>query len=143
LTASSPGKIRADLARGHLMLGELEQAYSCLERVVLDEPQLPELAGLLEELVAAAGGSPLEGAVRELAVRAATGILDAEGPTTERFSTSGIEAATPTTMPDPVSPSLSGDQLARHARAARLEAWLELVRRRYARAPRAHGGEVA
>ena len=122
MTGSNPAKIRADLARGHIALGELATAHACLARVVADAPDLLGLDDLLDALVQtceASGAPELESA------RALRSSWLASFAEPEICADEPMQRAPP-------SDALTRERIGRHAvQIARLEAWLEGVRRRY------------
>lgn len=162
MTSSNPAKIRADLARGHILLGELEAAYACLSRVVTEAPELPGLDELLEGLVSGARetASPMLGEAESLWSEWRARFEPSEpvdfGASIEPVEPieslepidrhESIGAAEP--VPEPSPSSIAEIAIARERRAdlqldrrlaqiARLEAWLTGVRKHYAREGRA------
>ena len=149
MTRPDPAQIRAELARGHLLLGELEPAHACLARVVADAPTHPELEPLLRSLVeeCEVGAPELLPSARALyeQLRPPTppdpepieNELDAPEASAPIAPIEVVPAGTEDPEPiepqvlEPAPPARARPDAADRARIARLEAWLESVHRRY------------
>ena len=126
MSRPDPAKIRADLARGHLLLGELEQAHVCLVRLVADAPDHEGLEELLRALIeeCEVGAPQLLEAARELHLQVQPEEVFEPEPELEPVDEDPAPVSAPT-------PERSSGPL-HVAEIARLEAWLAGVRRRYA-----------
>jgi len=151
VTDSQSAKIRIELARGHLVLEELEETLHCLERALENDPTVPGLDELVAELARAcrAAGSPWLRAVEELRGRrhaepapAAPAPVVYEIPRAE--TPAGAHAipldwdSDPADPAAPIDASEAEDDPERIAHVARLESWLGRVRARYAKEGAAH-----
>jgi hypothetical protein len=140
MTAKRPHEIRLGLARGHIELGELEEALAMLERVATEAPEPSAVLAMLRELASAcdvAPGSPVEG-VRALHRKLmAVSVAPPAAPPAPPVPPARVAApapARPAPVPEPpprpAPPSRSDRQI------ASLERWLARVRQRF-------GGESA
>jgi hypothetical protein len=134
MTAKRPHEIRLGLARGHIELGELDQALAMLERAATEAPEPSAVLAMLRELASACDvtpGSPVEG-VRVLHRK----LVAVSPPAAPAPPPAPVRAAAPPRAParpaTPVAPPQPPPPPSRSQRQiASLERWLARVRQRF------------
>jgi hypothetical protein len=144
MTAKRPHEIRLGLARGHIELGELEEALAMLERAAADAPEPKAVLAMLRELASACDvtpGSPVEGVrILHRKLMAVSVAPPAPTPPTPPAPpvppAAPVRAAAPAAAPAPEPPPRPAPPSQSQRQIASLERWLARVRQRF-------GGEGA